>query len=413
MSIFRRILATGGLAAALIGTALPAMAATEANEITLEAEFLADVNAEREAAGLNELYVHWDLVDDARAHSQVMMDSNHLHHNPDLGSVTDEWWRLGENVGVGPDSAILHEAFMNSEGHRRNILGDWDYVGVGVQVESEYKLWVTVVFMEAWPGEPVGPQPVERAPEPEPAEVAAASLPTATGATVGLVDPSTGIWHLQGRDGTTSSFYYGNPGDYPMVGDWDCDGVDTPGLYRQSDGYVYLRNSNTPGIADVRFYFGDPADVPVAGDFNGDGCDTVSLYRPDEHVVYVINRLGSEDRGLGAADYYYAFGQAGDLPVSGDFDGDGIDTVAMHNPATATARIRDRHASDATERTVSLGSTHDLAVAADWTGDNVATLGTYRPDARQFDVATGATAGTTAPDDARATFLPIAGDFGA
>ena len=46
-------------------------------------------------------------------------------------------------------------------------------------------------------------------------------------------------------------FYFGNPGDYPFMGDWDCDDVDTPGLYRQSDGYVYLRNSNTQGIADV------------------------------------------------------------------------------------------------------------------------------------------------------------------
>ena len=47
---------------------------------------------------------------------------------------------------------------------------------------------------------------------------------------VGLVDPSQGIWHLRTRDGDPASFFFGVPGDYPIMGDWDCDGFDTPGL---------------------------------------------------------------------------------------------------------------------------------------------------------------------------------------
>jgi len=66
------------------------------------------------------------------------------------------------------------------------------------------------------------------------------------------MDQTTGVWHLQDVGGGTTSFYYGNPGDYPIVGDWDCSGIDTPGLYRQSDGYMYLRNSNTQGVAELR-----------------------------------------------------------------------------------------------------------------------------------------------------------------
>ena len=62
--------------------------------------------------------------------------------------------------------------------------------------------------------------------------------------TVGLVDPGSGKWYLYDSAGVQkASFFYGNPGDYPIYGDWDGDGVETPGLYRQSDGYVYLRNS--------------------------------------------------------------------------------------------------------------------------------------------------------------------------
>ena len=107
---------------------------------------------------------------------------------------------------------------------------------------------------------------------------------------VGLVDPDQGLWRLFDDAGfEVSEFFFGNPGDYPIMGDWDCDGIETPGMYRQSDGYVYLRNSNTQGPADVRFFFGDPGDVPVAGDFNNDGCDTVSIYRPGSQTFFIIS----------------------------------------------------------------------------------------------------------------------------
>jgi hypothetical protein len=105
------------------------------------------------------------------------------------------------------------------------------------------------------------------------------------GDTTGVVDQTTGIWYLRdASNGATTSFYYGNPGDYPIVGDWNCDDIDTPGLYRQSDGYVYLRNANTQGNADIRFFFGNPGDIPLAGDSNKDGCDTVSIYGRRTHA---------------------------------------------------------------------------------------------------------------------------------
>jgi hypothetical protein len=81
------------------------------------------------------------------------------------------------------------------------------------------------------------------------------------------------------------------------MGDWNCDGVQTPGLYRQSDGFVYLRNSNTQGVADITFFFGNPGDVPIAGDFNGNGCDTVSIYRPSEPDLLHHQQAGSGRRG--------------------------------------------------------------------------------------------------------------------
>ncbi len=150
----------------------------------------------------------------------------------------------------------------------------------------------------------------------------------------GAVDPASGLWSLHQPGGEVATFYYGNPGDEPFLGDWDCDGVATPGLFRRSDGFVYLRNSNTQGTADVEFYFGNPGDLPLPGDFDGDGCDTVSVFRPAEQRVYVIDRLGSHGGGLGAADRSFPFGDPGDVALAGDFDGDGVDTVAGFRPSS-------------------------------------------------------------------------------
>jgi uncharacterized protein YkwD len=53
---------------------------------------------------------------------------------------------------MGVDLNALHSAFMNSSSHRGNILGDYNYVGVGVKTDAAGVYWVTVVFMKAAPG---------------------------------------------------------------------------------------------------------------------------------------------------------------------------------------------------------------------------------------------------------------------
>jgi hypothetical protein len=163
------------------------------------------------------------------------------------------------------------------------------------------------------------------------------------------------------------------------MGDWDCDGVDTPGLYRQTDGFVYLRNTNTQGIADVSFLFGDAADVPVAGDFNADGCDTVSIYRPSEQLFYIINKLGENNGGLGAADYSFQFGNLGDIPFVGDFNGNGQDTVGLHRESTGLVYFRNTNTTGIADHQFMFGDPGDRFMAGDWTGDGVDSPGLFRP----------------------------------
>jgi hypothetical protein len=173
-------------------------------------------------------------------------------------------------------------------------------------------------------------------------------------------------------------FYYGNPGDYPFMGDWNGDGTDTPGLYRQSDGYAYLRNSNTQGIANTKFFFGNPGDVPIAGDFNGDGYDTVSIYRPSNQRFYIINELGSNSGGLGAADFSFTFGGPGDTPLVGDFDGDGVDTAGIFRPSTGLVALSNTHSS-VVDYQYYFGGSGDKVLVGDWDGYGDDTIALYRP----------------------------------
>jgi hypothetical protein len=205
---------------------------------------------------------------------------------------------------------------------------------------------------------------------------------------VGFIDGS-GEWSLfdaLSAEGSVDDFYYGNPGDVPFMGDWDGDGVATPGLYRQSDGFVYLRHSNTEGIADTTFFFGNPGDFPLVGDFNGNGKDSVSIYRSSEARVYVINELGEEGGGLGAADYSFLFGNPGDTPFVGDFDGDGIDTVGLHRASTGFVYFRDSLTDGNADSSFFYGNPGDVVLAGDWDGDGDDTVAVFRPSSGRIYV---------------------------
>ena len=201
---------------------------------------------------------------------------------------------------------------------------------------------------------------------------------------IGFFDARSGVWEL--REGTTEAhFFYGNPGDSPFMGDWDCDGVDTPGLYRRSVAFVYLRNTNTQGIADISFYFGNPGDVPIAGDFDGDGCDTVSIYRPSEARFYIMNTLGENEGGLGVAEDSFLFGNPGDKPVVGDWDGDGIDEIGLHRETTGLFYYRNTLTTGVADGLLYFGEQDDRFIAGDWgLADGVETPAMYRPSNTTF-----------------------------
>ena len=240
----------------------------------------------------------------------------------------------------------------------------------------------------------------------------AAPAPAAVGAPdeVGLFDPASGRWHLRYPDGRITSFYFGVPGDTPLLGDWDCDGIDTVALYRESTGLVYLRDSNDFGVGEVSFYFGIPGDVPIAGDWDGDGCDTLGIFRSGR--FFLGNTLETS-----VADIDFFFGVPGDQPFAGDFNGDGRDTVGVYRDDSQSVFVtQDVSGLPASGGIAPLGGTFattgNTVLAGDWDGDGDDTLGTRWPV--RF-LLVNENANPVADEELRfgeSGWLPVAGDLG-
>ena len=67
----------------------------------------------------------------------------------------------------------------------------------------------------------------------------------------------------------TYGFGPGGQGWLPLAGDWNGDGVDTVGVYVPSTGTWFLRNSSSAGPADLTFVYGAPGMTPVVGNWDG------------------------------------------------------------------------------------------------------------------------------------------------
>lgn len=112
-------------------------------------------NSVREKNSLNRLNFSSKAKISAKKHSEDMGNKNYFDHiNKNNESPFDRMKKekikyslAGENIAAGQISAIYaHEAWMNSLGHRKNILGDYENIGVGVSFGGHYKIYYTQNF---------------------------------------------------------------------------------------------------------------------------------------------------------------------------------------------------------------------------------------------------------------------------
>lgn len=116
-----------------------------------EQSFLSAINSTRNSSGLGPLTMESGLQSHARRHTADMIAADEIYHSSSAelqAAAGSGWDKLGENVGRGGSVSSLHQAFLDSPGHKANILGDYNYVGIGTDTSDNGVLYVTVVFMK-------------------------------------------------------------------------------------------------------------------------------------------------------------------------------------------------------------------------------------------------------------------------
>jgi lysophospholipase L1-like esterase len=236
-----------------------------------------------------------------------------------------------------------------------------------------------------------------------------------------LVEPN-GRWHIRRSGQGDRTFWYGTPGDVPLFGDWNGDGLATPGAWRQGPGggYAYLTNTlpadGQVGVAEFFFYFGIPGDQVFVGDWNGDNRDTLGINRNGH--IFLTDTNGSGGQPV-PTNYDFWFGAPGDRAFGGDADGNGRDAVFLYRSSDGfvyyTNQTPEGPAVIVANDFYYFGLQSDRFVAGDWNEDGVDTAGIFRPSNTTMYLSnTNASGGAPAPTDIAYTWgsagwTPVAG----
>lgn len=106
------------------------------------------VNSARRTAGKPALSTNASLIITAQAWSQHMAATQKLVHRTSLSDGAPAGWRkLGENIGYASSVNGIQTAFMNSAGHKANILDSaFNNVGIGITRDANGRYWETQEF---------------------------------------------------------------------------------------------------------------------------------------------------------------------------------------------------------------------------------------------------------------------------
>jgi hypothetical protein len=174
----------------------------------------------------------------------------------------------------------------------------------------------------------------------------------------------------------------GIPGDIPITGDWNGSGTTKVGVYRSSNGLFILDYDGDGQLtaSDKVYSFGvgtQPGDIPVVGDWNGDGRIKIGLFRQGFFWILDTNGNGTFDAG----DQAFAFGGvSGDVPIVGDWNGTGTSKVGVFRAGFLW--ILDTNGNqtvDAGDQVFPFGGVAgDVPVVGDWNGDGRTKVGVFR-----------------------------------
>ena len=138
----------------------PAKAAGNKRIARVEGNLLRCTNVRREKHGLKRLRVGRALKRAARSHARNMARQGFFDHTDPAGRGPSErvalfkprehFKAIGENIAAGqPSATAACRAWMDSSGHRANLLGPYNRIGLGFWPGGTYGRYYVQVFARA------------------------------------------------------------------------------------------------------------------------------------------------------------------------------------------------------------------------------------------------------------------------
>jgi hypothetical protein len=181
--------------------------------------------------------------------------------------------------------------------------------------------------------------------------------------------PFSKVWNIQGGSTYTN---FGEEGDIPLPMDYNGDGKTDAAVYSASSGQWTFKMSSPVGPAGKKkrsptvttVFGGGYYEVPVPGDYDGNGKAEIAIYN-----------VNTGEWHLKEGNKFFSFGDIGDVPVQADYDGDGDTDIAVANMTLGEWKVKEQF-------TQFVNTKRDrIPVPGDYDGDGKAEIAYYRPSA--------------------------------
>jgi len=215
---------------------------------------------------------------------------------------------------------------------------------------------------------------------------------------LGTYDQHSGAFALCGHNGSNLTdgicansyanqivynFVFGNPGDYPLAGRWNLhepagfyggyppvstlvhwppDGI---GIFRPTNGIIYLKKQPGTGFSDYSMILGNPGDEGIAGDWNGDGISSPGIYRPSSAKFYLSNQVTN---GIVYSDISFVYGNVGtsNVALAGNWVGVGNPNLGVGVYVNGNFQLRNTLSTGFSDENVTFGGVGDIPIVGQW-----------------------------------------------